>query len=83
MRLLKDKFYVDEAIDALILAPYRWLCRASAAFDTKLVDGLVNAVAAATDLASQLLRLAQTGYVAGYVFTFFLGAIVVLFYVMR
>ena len=83
VRLIKEKFFVDEAIDALVLAPYRWLCRASAAFDEKVVDGLVNAAAAATDLASQLLRLVQTGYVAGYAFAFFLGTVVVLFFVMR
>jgi len=40
-------------------------------------------VAAATDLASQLLRLVQAGYVAGYAFAFFLGTIVVLFFVLR
>jgi len=83
VRVVKEKFFVDEAIDALVLAPYRWLCRASAAFDEKVVDGLVNAVAAATDLASQLLRLVQAGYVAGYAFAFFLGTIVVLFFVLR
>src|SRR5437773_3332218 len=33
VRLIKEKFFVDEAIDALVLAPYRWLCRASAAVD--------------------------------------------------
>jgi len=82
-RLVKDKFYGDEAIDALVLAPYRGLCRVAAAVDERIVDRLVNAVGAATDLASQMTRLAQTGYVRSYAFIFFLGTIVVLIFVLR
>jgi NADH-quinone oxidoreductase subunit L len=81
--LVKGKFYVDEAIDALVLAPYRGLCRVAAAVDEKIVDGLVNAVGAATDLGSQLARLAATGYVRSYAFIFFFGTILVLVFVLR
>ncbi len=81
--LVKGKFYVDEAIDALVLASYRGLCRLAAAVDEKIVDGLVNAVGVATDLGSQLARLAQTGYVRSYAFIFFFGAILVLVFVLR
>ena len=81
-RLVKGRFYVDEAIDAVVLAPYRGLCRVAAAFDERIVDRLVNSVGAAADLASQLGRLAQTGYVRNYALVFFFGTIVVLVFVV-
>ena len=82
-RLVKARFYVDEAIDAVVLAPYRGLCRLAAAIDEKIVDRLVNSVGVAVDLASQLGRLAQTGYVRNYALVFFFGTIVVLFFMLR
>jgi NADH-quinone oxidoreductase subunit L len=82
-RVVRDTFYVDELYDAILLRPYGRLCRVAAAIDGKLVDGLVNAVGAATDLASQMLRLAQTGYVRSYAFMFFLTTILILAYVLR
>jgi len=82
-RVVRDKFYVDEAYEAIVLRPYYGLCRAAAAIDEKLVDGVVNATGAAADLASQMLRLAQTGYVRSYAFMFFLATILILVYVLR
>ncbi|MGH9798040.1 MAG: hypothetical protein ACRD5D_07765, partial [Candidatus Polarisedimenticolia bacterium] len=66
-----------------VLRPYRGLCRLSAAFDEKVVDGLVNFTAWATDFASEIVRLAQTGYVRSYAFIFLLGTIVILVYALR
>jgi NADH-quinone oxidoreductase subunit L len=83
VEVVRGKFYVDEAIEAVILRPYRALCRWAAAFDERIVDGLVNAFGAATDLASQVMRLAQTGYVRNYALIFFLGTVAILLYVLR
>ena len=80
--VVKGKFYVDEAIDALALRPYRAICRFSAAFDEKVVDGFVNGCGVAADLSSQVLRLAQTGYVRNYALAFFLGTVLILYYVL-
>jgi len=82
-RVVRDRFYVDEAYEAIVVRPYYGLCRAAAAIDEKLVDGLVNAAGAAADLASQMLRLAQTGYVRSYAFMFFLATTLILIYVLR
>ncbi|HEU4402512.1 MAG TPA: NADH-quinone oxidoreductase subunit L [Candidatus Polarisedimenticolia bacterium] len=82
-RLVKGKFFVDEAIEVLVLRPYRRLCRASSAFDEKVVDALVNAAGGATDLAGQVVRLTQTGYVRNYALVFLLGTVVILLYVLR
>ncbi len=83
LRLVKGKFFVDEAIEAVVLRPYRALCRFSTAFDEKVIDGVVNGSGLATELASQVGRLAQTGYVRNYALVFFLGTIVILYYVLR
>ncbi len=82
VRLVKGKFFVDELIDRLVLRPYRAACRLSSSFDDRVVDGLVNATGTATDLGSQIVRLAQTGYVRNYAFVFFLGVVVILVWVL-
>jgi len=82
-RAARDTFYVDELIEAVVLRPYRALCRAAAAVDERLVDGTVNATGATVDLASQMLRLVQTGYVRNYAFAFFAATILILLYVLR
>jgi NADH-quinone oxidoreductase subunit L len=82
-RAARDKFYVDEMIGAVVLRPYDALCRIAAAIDERIVDGLVNAAGATADLASQMLRLIQTGYVRNYAFVFFAATILILLYVLR
>jgi NADH:ubiquinone oxidoreductase subunit 5 (subunit L)/multisubunit Na+/H+ antiporter MnhA subunit len=81
--LVKGKFYVDEAIEAVVLRPYRAICRFAGAFDERVVDALVNATGHAADIASQVARLSQTGYVRNYALVFFLGTVAVLLYVLR
>ena len=83
VRVVKDEFYVDEAIEAVVVRPYDRLCRLASAIDEKVVDGLVNATAATTDLFSQMVRLLQTGYVRNYALVFFLATILILIYAMR
>jgi NADH-quinone oxidoreductase subunit L len=79
---VRGKFFVDEAIDAVVLRPYRWLCRWSDAFDQRVVDGLVNAAGFGADLAGEIGRLAQTGYVRNYALVFLLGTVLILFFVL-
>ena len=81
-RLVRGKFFVDEAIDAVVLRPYRALCRFASAFDTWVVDGLVNAVGIGTDLAGEVARLVQTGYVRNYALGFFLGTVLILYFIL-
>ncbi len=82
-RLAREKFYVDEAIEAAVLRPYWGLCRLSSRFDETVVDGLVNAAGTAADLAGQVARLAQTGSLRNYALLFLLGTVVILFYALR
>jgi NADH-quinone oxidoreductase subunit L len=83
VRIVRDKFYVDELYDTVILGPYRALCRWSSAFDARIVDGLVNAAGFTTDMAGEITRLAQTGYVRNYALGFFAGAVAILWYVLK
>jgi NADH-quinone oxidoreductase subunit L len=83
IRVVRDKFYVDEMYQAIVVRPYHAICRVAATIDEKVVDGLVNAVAAATDLVSQMTRLWQTGYVRNYALFYLLGTILILMYALR
>jgi NADH-quinone oxidoreductase subunit L len=83
VRFARDKFYVDELYEIIVLTPYRALCRVSAAFDARIVDGLVNATGFATDMAGEILRLTQTGYVRNYALGFFAGAVLIVWFVLR
>jgi NADH-quinone oxidoreductase subunit L len=83
LRLVRGKFFVDEMIEAVVLRPYRALCRGSSSFDSRVVDGLVNAVGIGTDLMGEVTRLVQTGYVRNYALAFFLGTVVILLVVLR
>ncbi len=82
-RLVKRKFFVDEAIGAVVLRPYYALCRLWASFDEKVVDGVVNAAGTAADLTGQVARLLASGYVRNYALAFLLGTVVILYYVLR
>jgi NADH-quinone oxidoreductase subunit L len=81
-RLLANKYYVDELYDAAVVGPYRWLCGLFAEFDRRVVDGLVNATGAVAEVAAQVLKLFQTGYVRNYALALFLGALMLLWYLL-
>ncbi len=83
LKLARGKFFADELIEAVVLEPYRALCRAMKRVDESLIDGLVNAVGGGVDLGSQLLRLAQTGYLRNYALAFLVGSILILYYALR
>jgi len=80
--LLANKYYVDELYDAILVQPYWRLCDFLSAFDRKVIDGLVNAVGAFTEVCSQFIKLFQTGQVRRYALWFMLGAIALLWYLV-
>jgi len=82
VRLVRGKFFVDEAIEVVVLRPYRALCRFASSFDAWVVDGVVNATGIGTDLAGEMARLLQTGYVRNYALAFFLGTVLILYFVL-
>jgi len=78
-KLLYNKYYVDEAYDAVIVNP---LVKGSEIvyrhFDLAVVDGALNGSAAATGFFGRILSALQTGLVKDYVLVFLLGAVIIL-----
>jgi NADH-quinone oxidoreductase subunit L len=79
-RLVRNLYWVDELYDFLLIRPFYALCRAARTFDVWIVDGAVNAAGVAADIAGQIVKLFQTGYVRNYALMFLLGTVIVLFY---
>jgi NADH-quinone oxidoreductase subunit L len=78
-RLLLNKYFVDEIYDATVVRPTvgfsSWLWRL---FDVRVVDGLVNGTAAMVAASSRQWRRWQTGDVQQYAFSFLVGAVLIL-----
>jgi len=79
-RLILNKYYVDELYQKILIGPYERLCEAFNAFDKTVVDGMVNATGTGAEVASQILKLFQTGSVRNYALFLFLGALALLWY---
>jgi NADH-quinone oxidoreductase subunit L len=75
--VLYNKYYYDEAVQAVIVSFSRWLWNF---FDEKIIDGLVNLSAKIMLLISLLIRRVQTGLVQNYAGMMVLGALVILAY---
>jgi len=78
-RLLVNKYYVDEAYEAVVVRPLvggaGWTYRN---FDLRVVDGALNGSASAADLAGKGLSALQTGLLRDYALAFLLGVILFL-----
>ena len=81
-RLVENKWYVDEGIEAGILSPFRkigtFLWRG---VDALVIDGVVNASAFLVELTGDLLRFFTTGNIRNYALSFTLGVLVLVVYV--
>ncbi len=77
-RLIYNKYFVDEAYDALIVHPVRDGSRALlwSVVDARLVDGAVNGAGAVVRSAGSALRLWQSGYIRRYAAWVVLGSAV-------
>jgi NADH-quinone oxidoreductase subunit L len=78
-KLLANKYFVDEAVGAVIIRP---LLRGSelvyTGFDLKVIDGALNGSAAAAGFFGKVLSVFQTGFVKDYAVVFLLGVAVIL-----
>jgi len=78
-KLLTNKYFVDEAVGAVIIRP---LLRGSelvyTGFDLKVIDGALNGSAAAAGFFGKVLSVFQTGFVKDYAVAFLLGVAVIL-----
>jgi len=81
--LVKNKWNVDEGIEAGVLGPFRGIGRVLwKGVDALVIDGIANASAFLVELAGDLLRFFTTGNVRNYALGFTLGALVLVAYVL-
>jgi NADH-quinone oxidoreductase subunit L len=81
-----NKYYVDEIYNATVVQPIKntsdfFLWRF---FDVRIIDGIVNGVAALMQFISSGLRRIQSGLVQNYAFFMLLGVVIIIgYYVFR
>jgi NADH-quinone oxidoreductase subunit L len=81
-RLLVNKWYVDEIYDALIVRPLAMISRFFwNVVDTFVIDGAINAGAFLTELTGDVGRFSTTGNVRNYALYFFLGVILLFWWI--
>jgi len=82
-KLLYNKYYVDEAYNAVFVNP---MIRGSEIiydnFDLKIIDGAVNGSAKTAAWSGKLLSRFQTGFLKDYALIFLLGAILVIGFIL-
>ncbi|MGH7567167.1 MAG: NADH-quinone oxidoreductase subunit L, partial [Gemmatimonadota bacterium] len=80
--LLRDKYYVDELYDAVVVLPYNALSRfAWKVIDDGLIDGLlVGGTAAVVKWQTGIFSRWQSGAIPTYVTVFFGGVVAILVY---
>jgi len=83
--VLFNKYYVDECIEHLILAPFRWFGRLlHKLFDVIIIDGLIiNLPAALARMTGDFASLVQTGRVRNYVLTMGLGVLALIWIFLK
>jgi NADH-quinone oxidoreductase subunit L len=75
-RILLRKFYVDDLYSLFIRYGVLGICHLAQAFDTYIVDGIVNGVAWLVTAGGRDLRHLETGRVQSYMVGFFGGVVV-------
>jgi len=84
-RLVLNKYYVDEGIELLLLAPIRWFGNLLfKLFDVIIIDGVgVNLPAAFVRVAGDFASLLQTGRVRNYVLAMGIGVAALIWIFLR
>jgi len=82
--LLWNKYFVDEAYDAVVVNP---ILQTSRSFlwkiaDNKIIDGTVNGAAKVIDIISVNIRKLQTGVAQFYALVMMLGIVAALFWII-
>lgn len=73
-RMLRNKFYVDEIYDAIIVRPVKSISNIfSNIVDKSVIDGIVNGVGKTVNYSSRQIRLLQNGQVGAYILMMVLG----------
>ena len=81
-RVLTNRYYIDELYDFAIVRPTRTLGRWLSRFFDRGIDNAVNAVGYLMREASVALRELQTGYVRNYALLIFVGAVLIIGFIV-
>jgi NADH-quinone oxidoreductase subunit L len=81
---LSHKYWVDELYDAVVVRPIHWLSDAVLwrIVDVRLIDGLVNGVAASARNLGGALRLTQNGVAPNYAVGIAVGAVAIFWWLL-
>ncbi len=82
IRLVANKYYIDEIYEVLLIQPFHRLCGALMRFDITRVDGAVNGVAASAAALARFVRRLQTGRVENYLLMQAGGALLLLLIIL-
>ena len=81
--VLRNRFYIDEIYDFLILITHETLSQIAAWLDRWVLSGLiVRGAHGGADLTGRALRMLQTGNIQTYAFLFVIGIAVVIYFVV-
>jgi NADH-quinone oxidoreductase subunit L len=82
-KLLYNKYYVDEVYNAAVVKPLiNYSQVVYDKFDLKVIDGAIDATAAATGFVGKVLSLFQSGLVKDYALVLLLGVVIFLGYLL-
>ena len=76
-RAAREELYGNAFNEAVFMRPGQWLTRFLVFFDNRVIDGIVNGVAALFGGMSSRGRRIQTGYARSYALSMFVGAAIV------
>jgi NADH-quinone oxidoreductase subunit L len=77
-QLSLNKFYLDELLYAVLVAPFRWLSYVAVWFDNNVIDRTVDLVGAVPRLLSVAPRRLQEGVVPSYALMMWAGLLVMI-----
>jgi NADH-quinone oxidoreductase subunit L len=79
IRILYNKYYIDELYDFLFVRPCLWLSRVfHIMIELKFIDRIVNLVGNIVIRTGYAVRYMQTGHVGFYLFMMIMGIILIL-----
>jgi NADH-quinone oxidoreductase subunit L len=76
VKAIKNKFYVDEFYNSIIVNPLRAISKALNKIDRSGIDGIVNGFGKGINYGSRQIRLLQSGQVGLYILLMVVGMIV-------
>ena len=79
-RLLRRRFYIEDAYAVAVIGPVRALARAAAVADLTVLDAAVMGLARAVGRSGQALRGLETGYLRHYAAFVLVGVLLILAY---